>query len=73
MISLTLAQLAQITQGQIESAPDTNVLISSVSTDSRKIAENCLFIALKGERFDAHDFAQQVVVTELKRYLLSAS
>ncbi|EHZ6870667.1 MULTISPECIES: UDP-N-acetylmuramoyl-tripeptide--D-alanyl-D-alanine ligase [Providencia] len=70
MISLTLAQLAQITQGQIESAPDTNALISSVSTDSRKIAENCLFIALKGERFDAHDFAQQVVVTGAKALLV---
>lgn len=31
-----------------------------VSTDSRKIEEGCVFVALKGERFDGNDFAYQV-------------
>ncbi|MBQ8222047.1 MAG: UDP-N-acetylmuramoyl-tripeptide--D-alanyl-D-alanine ligase [Bacteroidales bacterium] len=31
-----------------------------VSTDSRKIEERCVFVALKGERFDGNDFAYQV-------------
>ncbi|MCP6588705.1 Mur ligase domain-containing protein, partial [Klebsiella pneumoniae] len=26
---------------------------------TRKITAGCLFVALKGERFDAHDFAEQ--------------
>ena len=30
--------------------------ITSVSTDSRSCAPGCLFVALKGENFDAHDF-----------------
>lgn len=32
--------------------------ITGISTDSRKITEGCLFIALKGERFDGHDFVR---------------
>lgn len=35
--------------------------ISRISTDSRDIDENTLFIALVGERFDAHDFVGDVL------------
>jgi UDP-N-acetylmuramoyl-tripeptide--D-alanyl-D-alanine ligase len=35
--------------------------IQSVVTDSRLVKSGDLFVCLKGERFDAHDFAQQVV------------
>ncbi|WP_275074746.1 UDP-N-acetylmuramoyl-tripeptide--D-alanyl-D-alanine ligase [Providencia rettgeri] len=70
MISLTLAQLAKITSGQIESAPNSELVLENVSTDSRKISEKCLFIALKGERFDAHDFAEQVVADGAKALLV---
>ncbi|MGL4829861.1 MAG: UDP-N-acetylmuramoyl-tripeptide--D-alanyl-D-alanine ligase, partial [Vibrio sp.] len=35
--------------------------ISAVSTDSRTIPAEALFVALVGERFDAHDFASQAV------------
>ena len=31
-----------------------------VSTDSRKIEKDCVFVAIKGERFDGNDFAYQV-------------
>ena len=34
--------------------------ITNVSTDSRNIAESCLFIPLKGENFDGHEFIAQV-------------
>ena len=33
-----------------------------ISTDSRKIDEGCVFVALKGERFDGNDFAYQVAI-----------
>ncbi|HZA13601.1 MAG TPA: UDP-N-acetylmuramoyl-tripeptide--D-alanyl-D-alanine ligase [Myxococcaceae bacterium] len=33
---------------------------SAVGTDSRALPEGCLFVALEGERFDAHDFLEQV-------------
>jgi len=38
---------------------DTDIPIRSICTDTRKIEKGCLFIALEGERFDAHDFAAQ--------------
>lgn len=37
------------------------VYVDKISTDSRKIDANTLFIALKGERFDAHDFVKDVI------------
>jgi UDP-N-acetylmuramoyl-tripeptide--D-alanyl-D-alanine ligase len=33
----------------------------AVCTDSRAVVNDCLFVALKGERFDAHDFLAQAV------------
>ncbi len=35
--------------------------ISQISTDSRKITEGDLFIAVKGEKFDGHNFVKQVI------------
>ncbi|MEN9336325.1 MAG: hypothetical protein RLZZ500_1312 [Bacteroidota bacterium] len=34
---------------------------SSLSTDTRTIAPNCFFVALKGERFDANTFAKEAL------------
>lgn len=34
---------------------------NSVGADSRNIAQGQLFVALKGENFDGHDFAQQAI------------
>ncbi len=33
---------------------------NTVTTDSRKITEGCIFVALKGEHFDGNDFALEV-------------
>ena len=38
-----------------------NIKISSISTDSRKIKENDVFIAIKGEQFDGHDYVKDVI------------
>jgi UDP-N-acetylmuramoyl-tripeptide--D-alanyl-D-alanine ligase len=35
--------------------------IRNISTDSRSIRRGDLFVALKGERFDGHDFVQAVL------------
>ena len=39
---------------------DASVCIERVHTDSRSVEVGDLFIALQGERFDAHDFLEQV-------------
>lgn len=54
MIAMTLQQLATLTGGQLSG--DSALSFSSVTTDTRKVTPGCLFIALIGERFDAHDF-----------------
>src|SRR5512145_170258 len=35
-------------------------LVSGVSTDSRQIAKGVLFFAIKGDKFDGHDFVEEV-------------
>lgn len=59
MEKITSSQLADILNCQTTASPD--VVIDDISTDSRKITPTSLFIALKGERFDAHDFVKEVV------------
>jgi UDP-N-acetylmuramoyl-tripeptide--D-alanyl-D-alanine ligase len=40
---------------------DPETLISGLSTDSRSISAGSLFWALKGERFDGHDFVERAL------------
>ncbi|HIO92729.1 MAG TPA: UDP-N-acetylmuramoyl-tripeptide--D-alanyl-D-alanine ligase [Leucothrix mucor] len=54
---LTLSQIAEMTGGVLY-GDDRE--IESVSTDSRTVKSDQLFVALAGERFDAHDFVQGV-------------
>ena len=53
MTWLTLEEIAEITGGGLYGS---NLAIESVATDSRLVVSDQLFIAIKGERFDAHDF-----------------
>lgn len=50
---MTLATAAKVTGGELRGA---NVTFDAVSTDSRGIRKGELFVALRGERFDGHDF-----------------
>ncbi|MGG7446341.1 UDP-N-acetylmuramoyl-tripeptide--D-alanyl-D-alanine ligase [Kosakonia oryzendophytica] len=56
MISVTLGQLTGILQGELHGQ---DVTVDAVTSDTRKLTPGCLFVALKGERFDAHDFADK--------------
>jgi len=38
-----------------------NQIISAVTTDSRSVPKGSLFVALKGDRFDGHDFVHQAL------------
>ncbi len=40
---------------------DEAALVTDICTDSRKITPGCLFVALRGERFDGHAFLQQAL------------
>ena len=60
MIPLTLAQVAEITGGQLCGEP-TAVVTGEVVIDSRRIGPGGLFAAVAGERADGHDFASAAV------------
>lgn len=55
-MELTLKKIANA----LGTTLDSDKIIKRISLDSRDIDGNTLFFAIKGERFDAHDFAQQV-------------
>lgn len=58
---MTLAEVAQGSAGRLLSDAHAGVTIHGVSTDSRQIRSGELFIALRGENFDGHDFVRKVL------------
>lgn len=60
MLGLTVAQIAQYVGGRVNSPDFAAVVIDDVSTDSRKVSKNTLFVPLKGEKTDGHDYLEQV-------------
>ncbi|HND85385.1 MAG TPA: UDP-N-acetylmuramoyl-tripeptide--D-alanyl-D-alanine ligase, partial [Pseudobdellovibrionaceae bacterium] len=57
--SFELQEVLQATQGVVLQNSQSH--FQSVQTDTRKNLAGALFIALKGDRFDAHDFIDQAV------------
>jgi len=55
---LSAAELAASIPGAIVKG-DATARIASVCSDSRQIRPGCLFVALRGERFDGHDFVPE--------------
>lgn len=71
MRPLTLLQIAEWTDGALIQGTPADTL-ASVSTDSRKAGSGDLFVALKGERHDAHQFLGQVVEAGVPAIMVSA-
>jgi UDP-N-acetylmuramoyl-tripeptide--D-alanyl-D-alanine ligase len=60
MKPLTIRQIRQVVQGQALTAiPDDVPPITAVCTDTRRMDKASLFVALRGERFNAHDYIPQ--------------
>ena len=57
MNPLALSQIARFAGASLSSG-DGTVLINKVTTDSRTIKPGELFVALRGENFDGHDFVE---------------
>ena len=70
MIPQSLTTLTEWTGGRLLTG-DPHAIVGSVCTDTRKIIPGCLFVALKGERFDAHDFARQAIEAGAAAVLVS--
>jgi UDP-N-acetylmuramoyl-tripeptide--D-alanyl-D-alanine ligase len=57
MIALTLAEVAELTGGELRGASDGAAIVTGgVTLDSRTVSSGDLFVAVAGERVDGHDF-----------------
>ena len=60
MIPLTLRQIRQAMGGKaLTVISDSLPPITSISIDSRNIEKDALFVAIRGEKFDGHQFLEQ--------------
>ncbi len=72
MTMLSLREAAALIPGA-SVLGDENVTFERISTDSRTTGPGDLFVALKGERFDAHDFLPEVAARHVSAALVSRS
>lgn len=56
---MNLEEAARATDGSLSSVGSERIVFHAVSTDTREDLTDKLFIALRGERFDAHDYLEQ--------------
>lgn len=72
MTMLSLREAAALIPGA-SVLGDENVVFERISTDSRTTGPGDLFVALKGDRFDAHDFLAEVANRHVSAVLVSRS
>ncbi|MBN1698363.1 MAG: UDP-N-acetylmuramoyl-tripeptide--D-alanyl-D-alanine ligase [Spirochaetales bacterium] len=58
---LTYEEICTASRGNPVFLSGTRGYVSSVSIDSRSLGRDCLFVPLKGERADGHDFIEDAV------------
>lgn len=65
MMAWTLDRIAHAlgAERQPSATPSGTVPLGGISTDSRSLAAGDVFVALRGERFDGHDFLAQAVAS----------
>ncbi|HTC69811.1 MAG TPA: UDP-N-acetylmuramoyl-tripeptide--D-alanyl-D-alanine ligase [Acidothermaceae bacterium] len=62
MIALTVAEIAELSDGRISDLADaTDLVAGPVVADSRLVVPGSLFVAIKGDRVDGHEFAVQAI------------
>lgn len=69
-IGITLEDLFNLESAVLYN-PDSFRTVRNVSIDSRNIPGSCLFIAIKGERFDGHDFIDSAVTNGAEAVLVN--
>ncbi len=59
MEKLLLSEIA----GCLDTACPKECEITEISTDTRNLPQGCLFLAIKGERFDGHEYIEKAIET----------
>ncbi|ACV26105.1 UDP-N-acetylmuramoyl-tripeptide--D-alanyl-D-alanine ligase [Kangiella koreensis] len=67
MIPLSLTTIAEVAKGTLQGS---DIIINKVITDSRVDCRDALFIALKGENFDGHQFVEKAKLQGAKALLV---
>ena len=60
MIALSIAKIAEILDGTAHQV-DVSVIVNDLVTDSRQAVAGAMFIAIRGESVDGHDFAASAI------------
>jgi UDP-N-acetylmuramoyl-tripeptide--D-alanyl-D-alanine ligase len=68
MIDFTLHEISKLVKGKLYG---TDKSISNVGIDTRTLTEHALYIAIKGKRFDGHDFIKQAEIKGAAALLIS--
>ncbi|MCX8699991.1 UDP-N-acetylmuramoyl-tripeptide--D-alanyl-D-alanine ligase [Gilliamella sp. B2840] len=61
MIPLSIEKIKQVINGKSYYIDNENRVVEAISTDSRKISNMSVFIALIGDNFDGHEFVDQAI------------
>ncbi|MGB0892907.1 MAG: UDP-N-acetylmuramoyl-tripeptide--D-alanyl-D-alanine ligase [Parashewanella sp.] len=69
MLTLSLSEIATAIGADLVG---NDIVVASVSTDSRQLEDSCLFVALKGDRFDGHSFADTAIENGAQALLVSS-
>ena len=62
MKTLSLSEVSKYSKGKVDESAQ-KIIIDSVSTDSRKLKKDSLFVALKGDNFDGHDYVNEALAS----------
>lgn len=68
MIAIRLSEIAVILSAK---HVGIDVIIEAITINSNNITQQCMFIALIGNRFDGHNFAEQAVITGAQAILVN--
>ena len=71
MIPLALAEIAQCTRGTVVDADPATRVSGEATVDSRDVAPQGLFVAVKGAHADGHDYAAEAVARGAAACLVS--
>ncbi len=69
-MKLSSADILKVTHLQSEELEDSSLSFTSVSIDSRNVSPGSIFFALRGERFDGHNFLSNAVKAGAKALIV---
>ena len=72
MFKWNIEQLKAATDGDLVGPLADAVYFDSISTDTRTLKPGALYIAIKGQNFDGHDFVEQAVKQGAAAVLISS-